>query len=32
MVKVVTNNSEAYTYDNPNNYYHNDNYTAPGQN
>ena len=23
---------EAYTYDNPNNYYHNDNYTAPGQN
>ena len=22
----------AYTYDNPNNYYHNDNYTAPGQN
>ena len=23
---------EAYTYDNPYNYYHNDNYTAPGQN
>ena len=23
---------EAYTYNNPNNYYHNDNYTAPGQN
>ena len=23
---------EAYTNDNPNNYYHNDNYTAPGQN
>ena len=23
---------EAYTYDNPNNYYHNDNYTVPGQN
>ena len=23
---------EAYTYINPNNYYHNDNYTAPGQN
>ena len=23
---------EAYTYDNPNNYYHNDNYTAPVQN
>ena len=23
---------EGYTYDNPNNYYHNDNYTAPGQN
>ena len=23
---------KAYTYDNPNNYYHNDNYTAPGQN
>ena len=23
---------EAYTYDNPNNYYHNDNYIAPGQN
>ena len=23
---------EAYTYDNPNSYYHNDNYTAPGQN
>ena len=23
---------EAYTYLNPNNYYHNDNYTAPGQN
>ena len=23
---------EAYTYDNPNNYYHNDNYTAPSQN
>ena len=23
---------EAYTYDNTNNYYHNDNYTAPGQN
>ena len=23
---------EAYTYDNPNNYYHNDNYTASGQN
>ena len=23
---------EAYTYDSPNNYYHNDNYTAPGQN
>ena len=23
---------EAYTYDNPNNYYHNDNYTALGQN
>ena len=23
---------ETYTYDNPNNYYHNDNYTAPGQN
>ena len=22
---------EAYTYDNTNNYYHNDNYTAPGQ-
>ena len=22
---------EAYTYDNPNNYYHNDNYTAPDQ-
>ena len=21
-----------YTYDNPNNYYHNDNYTAPSQN
>ena len=24
--------NEAYTYNNPNNYYHNDNYTAPGQN
>ena len=23
---------EAYAYDSPNNYYHNDNYTAPGQN
>ena len=23
---------EAYTYNNPNNYYHNDNYTASGQN
>ena len=23
---------EAYIFDNPNNYYHNDNYTAPGQN
>ena len=23
---------EAYTYNNPNNYYHNDSYTAPGQN
>ena len=23
---------EAYTYNNPNNYYNNDNYTAPGQN
>ena len=23
---------EAYAYDNPNNYYHNDNYTAPGEN
>ena len=23
---------EAYTYNNPNNYYHNDNFTAPGQN
>ena len=23
---------EAYTYDNTNNYYHNDNYTTPGQN
>ena len=23
---------EAYTYDNTNNYYHKDNYTAPGQN
>ena len=23
---------EAYGYDNPNNYYHNDNYTAPGPN
>ena len=23
---------ENYTYDNPNNYYHNDNYTAPSQN
>ena len=23
---------EAYGYDSPNNYYHNDNYTAPGQN
>ena len=23
---------KVYTYDNPNNYYHNDNYTAPGQN
>ena len=23
---------EAYTYDNPNNYYHNNNYTATGQN
>ena len=23
---------EAYAYNNPNNYYHNDNYTAPGQN
>ena len=23
---------ESYTYDNTNNYYHNDNYTAPGQN
>ena len=23
---------EAYTYNNSNNYYHNDNYTAPGQN
>ena len=23
---------EAYTYNNTNNYYHNDNYTAPGQN
>ena len=23
---------ETYMYDNPNNYYHNDNYTAPGQN
>ena len=23
---------EAYTYDNTNNYYHNDNYNAPGQN
>ena len=22
---------EAYTYDSPNNYYHNDNYTATGQ-
>ena len=22
---------ETYTYDSPNNYYHNDNYTAPGQ-
>ena len=22
---------ESYTYDNTNNYYHNDNYTAPGQ-
>ena len=22
---------ELYTYDNTNNYYHNDNYTAPGQ-
>ena len=22
---------ETYTYENPNNYYHNDNYTAPGQ-
>ena len=24
--------NEAYTYDNTNNYHHNDNYTAPGQN
>ena len=23
---------EAYGYDSPNNYYHDDNYTAPGQN
>ena len=23
---------KTYTYDNPNNYYHNDNYTATGQN
>ena len=23
---------ESYTYDNANNYYRNDNYTAPGQN
>ena len=23
---------EAYMYDSPNNYYHNDNYTAPSQN
>ena len=23
---------EMYTYDSPNNYYHNDNYTAPSQN
>ena len=23
--------NETYTYDNPNNYYHNDNYTAPSQ-
>ena len=23
---------EAYTYENPNNYYHNDNYTAQGKN
>ena len=23
---------ETYTYDNPNNYYHNDNYTTPSQN
>ena len=23
---------EIYTYDSPNNYYHNDNYTAPSQN
>ena len=23
---------ETYTYDSPNNYYHNDNYTAPSQN
>ena len=23
---------EAYAYDSPNNYYHNDNYTAPSQN
>ena len=23
---------ETYAYDSPNNYYHNDNYTAPGQN
>ena len=22
---------ETYTYENPNNYYHNDNYNAPGQ-
>ena len=22
---------ETYTYDSPNNYYHNDNYTVPGQ-
>ena len=28
----VQEEEEAYGYDSPNNYYHNDNYTAPGQN